>query len=161
MSKSFAITITYSYLCELGIDADTALELAERDTSPINKFLETACDTLFKRLELTNSKDENDVLNHKKNWKYRHDLYKNICDYFFGYGYSRHWVYKPMYESPFALNINNNIFDGTPRLSECLTSIFPSSLHGFDSDFLNHLDTQAMQCLYVYCFENGLNLGFY
>lgn len=155
MSKPFAITLAYAYLCELEVESDTALDLAEHNTRSVNQFLSEACNVLRARLSLTDSN------NHVKDAKYRRDLYDNICKGFFAYGYCRYWVFKPECMSPFADDINTNIFEGTPRFSECLTRVCPKLLLGFDQSFLYHLDTQVMQYLYTYCFENGVNFRFY
>lgn len=155
MSKPFAVTITYSYLCELEVMADVAMTLAEKEVQVVNNFLNIASGYLRDRLAATDTND------HTKDAKYRRDMYNNICTSFFAYGYTRYWVFKPACMSPFADSINNEIFEGSPSFSEHIALVFPKYVSRFDKEFLAHLDLQIMQWLYTYCFENGINFRFY
>jgi hypothetical protein len=151
MSTPFATSFAYEYLCKLGLEGDEALSIAQENLPAINKFLEHA--TTIIRDGLITSNDIH--LDHKR----RFDLYKLISDHFFHYAYVRCWEFKPN-EKTFPVGIDRSIFETGADFSECAVKFFWHD-EQFDPEFLRHLDIQARQWIYVYCFENGINFGFY
>ena len=150
MSTPFATSFAYEYLCKLGLEGDEALSIAQENIPSINKFLDNATSILRARLYSRNTHLDHNL---------RHKIYNLISLHFFKYAYTRCWQFKPI-EKTFPDGIDQSLFETGANFSECIIKFYPE-VEQQDPEFLRHLNIQMRQWLYVYCFENGLNFGFY
>lgn len=163
MFYSFAEELNLFYLQAFGIDAtpELYLEVKEDLMDSISKIR----DSIIKGLRTLECKD------HPTNWDFRHKTYEIICNHFFSYNYTRYWNFNGNGAAmPVILSrLSKEIFcsENAGKLSEVyymymenhpeLTEKFKDK----SKEFIETMDVQARQYIFVYCYEHGVNFGYY
>ena len=161
MFYSFSEELNMLYIGALGIsDENEHLQIFRQVQPILQEAIITISDIIKQRMEATEEEQEN------SNWTRRFDAYMTISTQFHLYVYTRYWQFNGNGPSvPQNLTESyKNIFtfpDTSPYWN--LSSIYEdhNMFKNLTQDFINTLDTQVRQFIFVYCYEHGMNFGYF
>lgn len=175
MFFTFQDELILHYFRALGCDTEEIeMNFYKELRHVVTKTIEDVSSVIQSRLKIIDTPHQ-----HALNYARRHEIYSTIASYFFEYVYVRCWIFDghalgtpntlmPAYSDIFTINPDvkedsqDEIYWSISNVLKKHSNFFIINLlNTFSDEFLKTIDIQVRQFIFVYCYEHGINLGYF